>query len=150
MGQFDSDHNLVAYSTPEGYAYKPPAKKSNRKWWILLGVLAAIAVIVGAVLGGVLGTRKKSTADHGNDKAAGDNGGSSSSNSDSSGTASTGAPSATPSNAPVLNAASGGDGSEVTMDSGDKFVYSNKFGGTWAVDPSNPYGVSLALDALTF
>lgn len=34
---------------------------------------------------------------------------------------------------------SGGDGSEITMEGGKKFTYSNKFGGTWYFDPSDPY-----------
>jgi len=33
----------------------------------------------------------------------------------------------------------GGDGSEITMEDGKKFTYSNKFGGTWYYDPSDPY-----------
>ncbi|KAL0572392.1 hypothetical protein V5O48_009570 [Marasmius crinis-equi] len=36
-------------------------------------------------------------------------------------------------------ATSGGDGSTVITDNGEKFVYNNKFGGFWVSDPSNPY-----------
>ncbi|KAF8878964.1 glycoside hydrolase superfamily [Infundibulicybe gibba] len=33
----------------------------------------------------------------------------------------------------------GGDGSTVTMEDGNTFVYKNKFGGYWASDPKNPF-----------
>ena len=37
---------------------------------------------------------------------------------------------------------SGSDGSAVQMADGGSFTYSNSFGGTWAVDPYDPYSVS--------
>ncbi|KAK7053529.1 glycoside hydrolase family 5 protein [Favolaschia claudopus] len=33
----------------------------------------------------------------------------------------------------------GGDGSTVTSDSGETFIYNNTFGGYWLVDPENPF-----------
>jgi glucan 1,3-beta-glucosidase len=53
------------------------------------------------------------------------------------------APGSKPSNKPANNIlTSGGDGTTVTMEDGNTFTYSNKFGGIWVQDPSNPFNNS--------
>ncbi|KAJ6467760.1 glycoside hydrolase family 5 protein [Mycena sanguinolenta] len=39
---------------------------------------------------------------------------------------------------------SGGDGSTVTMENGDRFVYQNPFGGYWLIDTNSPFSPSSA------
>jgi len=54
------------------------------------------------------------------------------------------APPANPSSVPNIPTGliTGGDGSTVTQDDGTTFTYSNKFGGYWYYDPSDPYNES--------
>jgi len=158
MNQYDSENDLVGHTHNAGYiepgSHSVPRKQRRRKWWWIGGLLALL-VIVGAVLGGVLGTQlnKKNSGtsksgnsngdnsgeSNGNDSgnsSNGDNG--SSNNGNTNGNNNGGNKPTTPSG----KAESGTDGSTVTTNTGATFTYVNKFGGSWAVDPANPYNVS--------
>jgi hypothetical protein len=138
-GLYPSDNDLVGHYAPKGYveptAHSVPRQRRNHKWWIIGGVLATL-VVIGAVLGGVLGTQlnKKSGSKNSEENKTTSTG--------ASGSATGTSASASPTQTAQL--ATGTDGSTIKMDSGVEFTYSNKFGGSWAVDPSNPYNVSNA------
>ncbi|TFK42709.1 exo-beta-1,3-glucanase [Crucibulum laeve] len=110
-------------------AYAPPKAKSRRKL-IIIAIIASILLLILAVVIPVYFAviRPKSNQSDGaqNDKA---------SDSDS---ASAAKPSGT-GKPTVAAAVTGGDGSEVTMDDGTKFTYTNSFGGTWYWDEKDPF-----------
>lgn len=148
MAQYDSENNLVGKGqmTPDRYVDHgigqsvPRKARSNKAWWIG-GILAAL-VIIGAVLGGVLGTQLNKNKGNANKDSANGGQDSNGKGGESSGT-NGGSPTSSGSAAlPTGTAASGADGSTITMDDGNTFTYVNKFGGSWAVDPQNPYNVS--------
>jgi hypothetical protein len=64
------------YNESTGYITPHPAKKRNISNWIKIGVPVLAVVVVGAVLGGVLGSRSKGSV-----KSAGSGGAASGSNS---------------------------------------------------------------------
>lgn len=117
----------------DGYAYNDRAasvrssRVSRRKRMILLAAAAigGIALIATAItVPVVLVTRNNNkSSDNNNSNGGGSNGGSSGDGG---------------SNTPQA-AITGGDGSEVTMEDGTTFTYSNKFGGYWVSDPDNPW-----------
>ena len=88
--------------------------------WIAAIIL--LIVIVVAIAVPVSLTRK-----HGGGSAASSSGGGS------------GGGGGTPNPASPTGAITGGDGSVVTMENGQTFTYSNKFGGFWVADPENPF-----------
>ena len=100
-----------------------PASKNKRRL-LFFGVPIALVIIAGIVVGAVVGTSKS------NQKSSGSSGkGSDGNGSDSDGTA-------------VVAASNGTSGSNITMSNGKSFTYINDFGGSWAVNPSDPYSVS--------
>lgn len=104
-----------------------PQKASRRKAIIIGSVVAGILVILAIILGAYFGTRKKDQD--------GTSGSSSNShtgtNSDSDGD--------NGSDGGVVLAVTGGDGSEVTLEDGTKFTYTNQHGGHWYYDPNDPF-----------
>ncbi|TFK88056.1 glycoside hydrolase family 5 protein [Polyporus arcularius HHB13444] len=103
---------------------KPRRDNRRKRLFIWLGIgAAAIVVIVLAVILPVYFTVIKKS------------GGSGSSRGSSGSTSSTNPESPT-------GATSGGDGSVITLADGSTFTYSNKFGGFWVDDPTNPYNNS--------
>jgi len=104
--------------------YTAPATKSLRKT-IILAILAALILLVIAIVVplyfAVIRPRSLKTD-------------STSSVSESSMPTSTGNPST-----PQSRIVTGGDGSEITMEDGTKFTYSNPFGGYWYYDEEDPF-----------
>ncbi|RPD62162.1 glycoside hydrolase [Lentinus tigrinus ALCF2SS1-7] len=105
---------------------KPRPINRRRRLFIWLGVgAAAIVVVVLAVILPVYFTViKKSSSSSGSGASGGGSGGSSTNPESPTG------------------ATSGGDGSVITLSDGSSFTYSNKFGGFWVDDPTNPYNNS--------
>ncbi|KAH9480680.1 putative glucan 1,3-beta-glucosidase D [Psilocybe cubensis] len=104
-------------------------RRKNRLIWLaIIAVILALGV-VGAVVGVLVG--KKGTS---NETKSADNTGGSGGNG-SGGTGGTGSGSGTGSSSLL----SGTSGSKVTMEDGTTFVYTNDFGGEWAVDPKQPF-----------
>ena len=91
-------------------------------------IIVVVAVVVPVAL--------TVTKSHNNSSSAADHGGSSSGGNSGGGSTSNGDDGLGPVNGNVI---SGGDGSTVTMESGDTFTYTNKFGGFWVQDPNDPY-----------
>jgi hypothetical protein len=105
--------------------------KGSKRGRILFAALAGLVVVIAAVvLGvyfGVIRNNKKSSS------ATSANGSGSSSSSGPKPTGTKG------SNGPTSAVVYGGDGTQVTTDQGNTFTYSNKFGGYFVHDPSNPF-----------
>ncbi|KAH8914914.1 glycoside hydrolase family 5 protein [Atractiella rhizophila] len=111
------------------------ARKSNKKLWIIAGVLlvvaAAVAIPVGIVVSNNNKSSSKNNSGSSNEGSGGNNGhGGSSGNGTSSTFAAT--------NPSVKSGAwrgTGTDNSEMIMDDGSSFVYVNNYGGTWDAVP---------------
>lgn len=101
-------------------------KKKRKKLFLILGGVAALAIVAVAVAVPVALKSKKSSPS-----------GSSSSSSSSGSTGS--GPSDGPTNSGPKSGVTGGDGSIITTEKGTTFTYVNKFGGTWYDDPDDPY-----------
>lgn len=136
MGQHD-DENVPFKAANEGSL--PPraagaSPRSSKKKWIILGGIAGLIIVALAVVLPVYFTviKKDNASDN-----------SSSDNSESSGDSpsSTGAPRPSSSASPNI-LTTGGDGSEITMDNGEKFTYRNSFGGVWVSDPEDPFNMN--------
>ncbi|KAI3602122.1 glycoside hydrolase family 5 protein [Moniliophthora roreri] len=97
------------------------ARKPSRRKPIIIGAIVVAIVVIAAIGVGVYFARK----------GKGKDGGGSSSSSSSSTTP--------PANGGVVQAVTGGDGSEVTLEDGTTFTYSNPFGGYWYHDPEDPF-----------
>ena len=123
----DSDHALTA--DQDEFA-RSPGQKRNKKL-ITFGILGgAVVVIVLAVVLPVYflvikPQQLNSTGGGSSPSTGGSTGG---------GGGGTTAP-----NTPPASKFTGGDGSEVTMEDGTKFTYSNKFGGYWYDNPADPF-----------
>ena len=101
----------------------------GRRRMFLLGGIALLIIIIGAVVGvyfGVIKPNQKHNLDATSSPSSSGSGNSTSSGSSDGGTKN-------------LATVTGGDGSKVTMDDGSSFLYSNKFGGYWWSDPNNPF-----------
>ncbi|KAJ8517303.1 hypothetical protein ONZ45_g5473 [Pleurotus djamor] len=108
--------------------YAAPRTKSSRKV-LILAVIASIILLILAVVIPVYFAvirPRMNNADNSN-----------SDSSDSSNKDDTKDPS--PSSRPVVKIVTGGDGSEVTMEDGTKFTYTNPFGGHWYWDDDDPF-----------
>ncbi|KAJ7205857.1 glycoside hydrolase superfamily [Mycena haematopus] len=107
-------------TTPRSYRTHPPRgslnRSPNRRRLMGFGALTAIILIVIAVV--VI----KKHSDAGMTSSTSSKGGNSAA-----------------SGGKVVVSVTGGDGSTVTTDSGDTFVYRNAFGGYWHLDPDNPF-----------
>ncbi|KAG8728764.1 hypothetical protein FRC11_010260 [Ceratobasidium sp. 423] len=121
--QYQDDPNE---KVPVETGYGEPAKRSKRPWFWALVALVALAVIVVAVIVPVYYTVIKPK-----NNAAQSSG--------SSATASAAQP--TQSGAPQ-DLITGGDGSRVTTDAGNTFVYNNSFGGIWYHDSKDPFNLN--------
>lgn len=116
------------YLAEKNATYAAPREKSKRTTMIL-GILGAvilvIAVVAVAIYFAVIKPHSKTST------------------SVSSGGSTSGAATATTSHkatsTPKTALVTGGDGSQVTMDDGSTFTYSNKFGGYWYQDPKDPF-----------
>ncbi|KAI0054166.1 glycoside hydrolase family 5 protein [Auriscalpium vulgare] len=106
--------------------YAAPGVKSRRNI-IILSVIGGLILLIVAVVVPIYFAVIKPHS-HKNESASGSTGSSSGSPS------STGAP--TPPKAAIVT---GGDGSTITLDDGSTMIYSNKFGGSWYHDPSDPF-----------
>lgn len=126
------------YKAPRGCV---PANKTKRRW-LFFGVPIGLVIVAAIAIGAAVGA-SKSKQDSTVAPAGAANGTSTTRRSTRT---STSAKASATSAAPVANnfgvAGSGADGSTVEMAEGGSFTYSNSFGGTWAVDPANPYSVS--------
>lgn len=104
-------------------AYTAPSQKSRRKV-LILSILAGLILLILAVViplyFAVFKPKHGVSGGKGGTTSGGDPG------------------SPTSSGKPVAALITGGDGSKVTTEDGNTFSYSNKFGGTWYWDPSNP------------
>ncbi|KAF8522133.1 glycoside hydrolase family 5 protein [Hysterangium stoloniferum] len=102
------------------------AGKNRKRTWFIYGAIALLLLLVGAALGIYFGIVKPKQNNTGGKASSGSN-----STSGSGGSVGGGGKSSL--------AISGGDGSNVTMDNGSSFTYTNSFGGTWYADPQNPF-----------
>jgi len=102
--------------------------KGNKRVLLLSAAAGLVIVIVAVVLGVYFGVIRKN-----NSSSTTSAGGSGSSSSSSSG------PKPTGTSGPASAVVYGGDGTQVTTDQGNTFTYSNKFGGYFVHDPSNPF-----------
>jgi len=109
-------------------AYAGPRQKSRRKLFVWGGIIALILLALAVVIPVYFAVIKPSKKDDSSSESEGANGGH-----DKPGEHNKPDPSK-----PQV-ALSGGDGSEITMEDGTKFTYSNKFGGTWYWDPEDPF-----------
>ena len=109
-------------------AYAAPASRSRRKCILILAAIVAVIVIAAAVAV-PLATIKH----HSNNSDAAN---------PSSHSSSAGSAKPTASSSPNKAIVTGGDGSVITMEDGTNFTYSNKFGGQWYWDPSDPFNDS--------
>ncbi|TCD63288.1 hypothetical protein EIP91_005700 [Steccherinum ochraceum] len=104
-------------------------RKRGRRVMIWGAVVVGILLLAGIALAVYFGVIKPKNDDKDVSGGVSDNGkgGSSSARPSASGTPSS------------LAVVTGGDGSKVTTDDGSTFTYSNKFGGYWYWDPSDPF-----------
>ena len=122
------------WQEPKGFVPTDPRKRR----WLFFGVplflLLAAGIGIGVGVGVTQSKHKSSSSTPADEAGSGDNSGSSSGGGDTQ----------TNTTAPVQQTTlvTGGDGSTVTMDDGTSFTYNNAFGGTWAMDPANPFNVS--------
>lgn len=99
--------------------------KGNKRGRILLAALAGllvviVAVVLGVYFGVIRNSKKSSSATSGSSSASG--------------------PKATGTKGgPTAGVIYGGDGTQVTTDQGNTFIYNNSFGGYFVSDPSNPF-----------
>lgn len=123
-----------------GYPPSPPGdhgsaasgKSKRRPWWFIPVILAAIVALVAAVVIPVYFKVIKPNNDSSSASNSGSGSGSGSGGPDDDGNGSgNGSGSST-----VLK---GGDGSEVTTETGAKFTYANTFGGFWIEDVNDPF-----------
>ncbi|ESK92044.1 glycoside hydrolase family 5 protein [Moniliophthora roreri MCA 2997] len=111
-------------------AYASPKAKTNHKLKIIAVIVAGALVIIAIIVGVYFALSKKDSKD-GNaskgtssDASTGKNSNSNGNGNDKSG---------------VVLAVTGGDGSEVTLEDGTTFKYSNPHGGHWYYDPNEPF-----------
>ena len=120
-GYFPPVRHSVGRPLEEKRAYYGSTQKTSKRRTLLVGgIIAAIIILIIVIAVPVALSRKHGT------------------------TASNAiAPSSSSGESPasVLNGAvvSGGDGSQVTMDDGSTFTYTNPFGGYWYQDPNSPF-----------
>jgi hypothetical protein len=126
----DDPHEKAA---PAEAGYGETSKRSKRPWfWLLIGLIA-LAVIVVAVMVPVY--FKVIKPNNNSAQSSNNNAGSNPTSSTAS------APEPTQSDAPQV-LITGGDGSRITTDTGNTFVYNNSFGGTWYHDPKDPFNLN--------
>lgn len=106
-------------------AYASPRQKSRKKWIIVLGGLGLLLLIAAVVIPLYLFVIKRDDSGKDSSKTPGDS--SSSGDTDSS------------DGGGKHRVVTGGDGSEITMEDGTKFTYTNPFGGTWYFDENDPF-----------
>ena len=117
-----------------------PSTKNGRRW-LFWGVPIGLVLVAGVAVGVAVGVSKSNqTASTGSSSSGGTAGGNGNGTGSGNGT-----------NVGGANVSSGWgvkgsgvNGSTVAMAAGGSFVYINEFGGSWNVDPSNPYNVSIA------
>lgn len=131
MGTFPKPSS--PYLSEKRTTYAPPRARS-RKRWLIIGALVLAAIIVVVVVVAVYFAVIKPNNDSGSGNASGGAAQGSGASTTASGTAS---PTAT--GKPAALVVTGGDGSKVTMDDGSTFTYTNKFGGLWYWDPTDPF-----------
>ncbi|KAF8914474.1 putative ectomycorrhiza-upregulated exo-beta-1,3-glucanase GH5 [Mucidula mucida] len=109
------------------YLASPTKRKRGPVFW--LSFLVAFVVVVLAIILPVyfLVIKKDDSSSQASSGGSGNNGTDSGNDGHGSGPSTSGA-------------ITGGDGSEVTLEDGSKFKYSNQFGGFWVADPSDPFG----------
>ncbi|TBU45754.1 glycoside hydrolase [Dichomitus squalens] len=129
----DSDLNASrpkeSYGSPyadQERSYGPSKGSSSRKKAIVIGSVAALLVIAGAVVAVYFTVIKPKSDKNGTASGAATNGTGNSTGSSGNG------------NSNALAVQTGSDGSTVTMENGTTFTYKNSFGGFWYVDPANP------------
>ena len=132
---------------PKGFVPTNPTKRR----WLFFGVpiFLLLAAGVGVSVGvGVTQSRRNSSAksdlSHDASSTPSASSGAGETGSETGTASSTGAVAQSTQTLSLLR--TGTDGSTVTMDDGTNFTYTNSFGGSWAVDPSNPYNVSVFYD----
>ncbi|CAE6377307.1 unnamed protein product [Rhizoctonia solani] len=128
--QYRDDPNEKVAPVETGYG-EATSKRSRRPWfWLLIGLIALAVIIVAVIVPVYFKVIKP------NNNAAQSSG---SNPSPGSSTASAAEP--TQSEAPQV-LITGGDGSRVTTDAGNTFIYNNSFGGTWYYDAKDPFNLN--------
>ncbi|CCO32663.1 putative glucan 1,3-beta-glucosidase D [Rhizoctonia solani AG-1 IB] len=121
--QYRDDPNEKTAPVEAGYGEK--SKRSRGPWfWVLVGLVALAVIIVAVIVPVYYKVIKPSNAAQTSSSSPGS-------------TASAAEP--TQSETPQA-AVTGGDGSQVTTDTGHTFTYNNSFGGFWYYDPKDPFG----------
>ncbi|KAF8671219.1 Cellulase (glycosyl hydrolase family 5) [Rhizoctonia solani] len=122
--QYRDDPNEKVAPVETGYG-GTSSKQSKRPWfWLLVGLVALAVVIVAVIVPVYFKVIKP------NNNAAQSSG--------SSPVPSASAAEPTQSETPQV-AITGGDGSQVTTNTGSTFIYNNSFGGFWYYDPKDPF-----------
>ncbi|WVR09255.1 hypothetical protein IAU60_006320 [Kwoniella sp. DSM 27419] len=113
-----------------------PSNPTKRKW-LFIGLPVAIVIVAGIAIGVVVATRHKSSSTAGTGSSSGTTGKTGT-------TGNTGTKNTTQNGemSKYITKVSGANGDTVTTDLGVQFTYTNKFGGTFAQDPYDPYSVS--------
>jgi hypothetical protein len=93
------------------------AQQKKRKRMIWIGMGALVVLLAGVAAGVALALTKKKDSGSSSSAGGGSGGGGTGSSSSK----------------------SGKTGSKITMDDGTTFVYTNNFGGDWALDPKLPF-----------
>ncbi|KAI3612549.1 glycoside hydrolase family 5 protein [Moniliophthora roreri] len=105
-------------------------KASRRKPLIIAAIAAAIIIILAIILGVYFGVTRTRNRNGSSSPSQGNSNSDSGSGSAGSGEGSDGG---------IKIAITGGDGSEVTLEDGTTFIYSNPHGGHWYYDPNDPF-----------
>jgi len=129
LGHDRSSSSGVAIMAEKQATYGRPGK--GRRRWLMLGGIALLILIIGAVIGVYFGVVRPSQKHPEATSSSPSSSGSGSGNPSSAGPDSGGTKN--------LAAVTGGDGSKITTDDGSSFLYSNKFGGYWWSDPNDPF-----------
>jgi hypothetical protein len=120
--QYRDDPNEKVAPVEAGYG--ETSRRSRRLWfWLLVGLVALAVIVVAVIVPVYYKVIKPSNAAQTSGSSPGS-------------TASAAEP--TQSETPQA-AITGGDGSQVTTDTGHTFTYNNSFGGFWYYDPKDPF-----------
>ncbi|KAI0829201.1 glycoside hydrolase [Trametes gibbosa] len=115
---------------------RAPAKRKRLFLWLGLGAAALVVVVLAVILPVYFTVIKKHSSASSSSRA-----GSSGSN--------PGAGGSTPNQESPTGAVTGGDGTTITMTDGTSFTYTNKFGGFWVDDPTDPFNNSARAQSFT-
>jgi len=130
------------YKPPRGCVPTDPTKRRWLFFGVPIGLVIIAAIAVGAAVGVSKSNQNRTAGSSTASEGTGANGANSTHTNGTDGTTGQSSGGAASVQVNFGTKGEGADGSAVDMADGGSFTYSNAFGGTWAVDPDNPYGVS--------